>query len=76
MYHHQSVLSPSQGKSRSSTAVIAYLLAVGSGRDYEECAARVKEARKMAEPNPAFRRALIEYSKSDTLNTLQQELAQ
>ena len=68
------MLSPAQGKSRSSTAVIAYLLAVGSGQGYEECAAQVMEARKMAEPNPAFRRALMEYSKSDTLNSLQQEL--
>ncbi len=63
-----------QGKSRSSLAVIGYLLALERGKSFEECARMVKEQRKMAEPNPAFTRLLVEYSRSDSLKQLQQEL--
>lgn len=63
-----------QGKSRSATAVVAYLMAVERGRSFEESLKIVQEQRKMAEPNPTFCRRLQEFASSDELKKVQEEL--
>lgn len=65
-----------QGKSRSATAVIAYLMAChdGKGVEFEEGLRIVQEQRKMAEPNPTFTDLLKAFGKSSTLRDLREEL--
>lgn len=63
-----------QGKSRSATAVIAYLMASNGGQSFEESLKVVQDQRKMAEPNPAFCQKLKDFSRSDALTELQGEL--
>lgn len=61
-----------QGKSRSATAVVAYLMACydGKGVEFEEGLRLVQEQRKMAEPNPTFIQVLKAFEKSSTLRDL------
>ena len=63
-----------QGKSRSATAVIAYIMA-SDGKSFQAALQLVQSQRKMAEPNPAFRERLKDFEKSDVLKQLQSELA-
>lgn len=67
---------PFQGKSRSATAVIAYLMACyqGEGVGFEEGLQIVQSQRKMAEPNPTFAKLLQRFEKSDTLKDLRLKL--
>lgn len=69
----QSIL---QGKSRSATAVIAYLMTCyeGKGVGFEEGLRIIQEQRKMAEPNPTFTKLLQSFGKSDTLRELRELL--
>mmetsp|Transcript_5111 Transcript_5111/g.8368 ORF Transcript_5111/g.8368 Transcript_5111/m.8368 type:complete len:234 (+) Transcript_5111:85-786(+) len=48
-----------QGRSRSTTLVVAYLM-WAQGSSYDEALAIVQRARDMAQPNPAFERQLQE----------------
>lgn len=66
-----------QGKSRSATAVIAYLMAShdGKGVEFEEGLRIVQEQRKMAEPNPTFVELLKTFGKSSTLKDLRETLS-
>ena len=68
--------SYAQGKSRSATAVIAYLMAChdSKGVEFEEALCIVQEQRKMAEPNPTFTNLLKTFGKSSALRDLRQEL--
>ena len=63
-----------QGKSRSTTAIIAYLMATGERRRYEESLRFVQEKRRMASPNPTFTKKLQDFARSDTLKRLRKEL--
>ena len=63
-----------QGKSRSATAVVAYLIAAKRGRTFEESLKIVQEQRKMAEPNPTFFKKLQEFARSNALKEVQEEL--
>ena len=63
-----------QGKSRSATAVIAYLMAANGGRSFEESLKLVQEQRKMAEPNPTFTKILQDFAHSDAFKQIQEEL--
>ena len=62
-----------QGRSRSATAVIAYIMASG-GMSFQAALQLVQSRRKIAEPNPAFQERLKEFEKSDILKQLQSEL--
>ena len=66
---------PLQGKSRSTTAIIAYLMAIGERRSYEESLRFVRERRRMANPNPTFSKKLQDFAHSDALKRLRKELA-
>lgn len=65
-----------QGKSRSATAVVAYLMTCynGKGVEFEEGLRLVQEQRKMAEPNPTFVQLLKSFGKSTTLTDLRKLL--
>lgn len=67
---------PLQGKSRSATAVVAYMMAChnGKGVEFEEGLQIVQEQRKMAEPNPTFTKLLQLFGKSSTLRDLRETL--
>ena len=58
-----------QGKSRSSTIVVAYLMVCNS-ESYESTLELVQKARMMAEPNVSFKKQLIEWSKSEQYSKL------
>ena len=58
-----------QGKSRSSTIVVAYLM-VCNGESYESTLEMVQKARMMAEPNINFKKQLIEWSKSEKFSKI------
>ncbi len=60
---------PPQGKSRSATAVISYVMA-SQGKSFEESLSLVQRQRKMAEPNPTFTRTLKVFEKSQELREL------
>lgn len=62
-----------QGKSRSATAVIAYVMAT-QGKSYRAALEVVQSQRKMAEPNPTFEERLMQFEKSDFLRQLQLQL--
>lgn len=62
-----------QGKSRSSTAVLAYIMAV-EHCGLEPALIKVRHARKMAEPNPTFMTKLKEFESSSTLSELQSKM--
>lgn len=64
-----------QGKSRSATAVTAYIMA-SQGRSLQEALQIVQAQRKMAEPNPTFMARLKQFEKSDVLKQLQSQLWQ
>lgn len=66
-------VSSLQGKSRSSTAVIAHMM-VSCGMAYYDALAAVQAKRKMAEPNPAFQQRLITFEKSGLIAALRTEL--
>ena len=55
-----------QGKSRSATAVTAYIMA-SREMGFEESLQLVQAQRKMAEPNPTFTARLKQFEKSDAL---------
>ena len=65
-----------QGKSRSATAVITYIMACyqGKGVGFEEGLDIVRRERKMAEPNPAFAKILKDFEKSQSLSNLRVKL--
>ena len=65
-----------QGKSRSATAVIAYMMACyeGKGVGFEEGLQIVQSQRKMAEPNPTFAKRLKQFEKSEALLELRKLL--
>ena len=63
-----------QGKSRSSTAVVAYLMVV-MDVGVAEALAFVKERRKMAEPNVRFMAKLKEFEGSELRRTLHKEFS-
>lgn len=65
-----------QGKSRSATAVIAYLMACydGKGVEFGEGLRIVQEQRKMANPNPTFTQVLQSFGKSNTVIKLRETL--
>ena len=63
-----------QGKSRSATAVAAYLMAIERGRGFEESLKMVRERRRMADPNPTFCEKLQDFASSDALKQIQEEL--
>ena len=62
-----------QGRSRSATAVIAYIMA-SDGKSFTAALQLVQSRRKMAEPNPTFQERLKEFEKSDILKQLRSEL--
>lgn len=62
-----------QGKSRSSTAVIAYLMATRNMKS-QEALQFVQSNRKMAQPNPRFMQRLQEFEKSSILTKIRAEL--
>lgn len=62
-----------QGKSRSTTAVVAYIMALRDA-SFSETIALVKEKRKMADPNPHFVYRLAEFEKSNVKSQLHLEL--
>lgn len=63
-----------QGKSRSATAAVAYLMATEKGRTFEESLKMVQERRKMADPNPAFCEQLQGFARSTALKQLREQL--
>ena len=63
-----------QGKSRSSTVVIAYIMVV-MGTTATEAFGFVKERRKMAEPNPRFMEKLKEFETSELRKTLKKDFS-
>uniref|UniRef100_A0A7S2P509 protein-tyrosine-phosphatase n=1 Tax=Bigelowiella natans TaxID=227086 RepID=A0A7S2P509_BIGNA len=63
-----------QGKSRSSTATAAYLMA-SEGLCAKDAVALIKEKRSIAEPNSGFMKQLQEYEKSDVLKDLRATIA-
>lgn len=63
-----------QGKSRSATAVVAYLMATGKEKTFEESLKMVQERRKMADPNPAFCEQLRDFAHSTALKQIREEL--
>ena len=65
-----------QGKSRSTTAIIAYLMALDGGRNYAESLNFVQERRRMANPNPTFSRRLQDFARSASLKKLRRELSE
>ncbi|XP_011403209.2 PREDICTED: dual specificity protein phosphatase 1B-like isoform X2 [Amphimedon queenslandica] len=62
-----------QGKSRSSTAVVAYVM-VAKGLSLKESLGLVQSLHKMAEPNPHFMKRLEEFEKSELLQELRQAI--
>lgn len=58
-----------QGKSRSTTAVVAYLMVVKNINE-KEALAFVKEKRKMAEPNSLFMKRLQNFGTSEMISRL------
>jgi protein-tyrosine phosphatase len=58
-----------QGKSRSSTAVVAYVM-VKELMTLSESMSLVKDKHKMAEPNPHFMNRLAQFEKSQLLQDL------
>ena len=62
-----------QGKSRSATAVTAYIMA-SREMGFEESLQLVQAQRKMAEPNPTFIARLKQFEKSDALKQLRSKL--
>lgn len=63
-----------QGKSRSSTAVVAYLMTIMK-IGWEDALKFVQERRKMADPNMHFRYILEMFEKSDTLEALRNSMS-
>ena len=62
-----------QGRSRSTTAVIAYLMA-WHGVEFQEALRIVREKRKIANPNVTFAELLKTFGKSATLRELRERL--
>ena len=62
-----------QGKSRSTTAVVAHSMA-SCGLTYTQALSAVQAKRKMAEPNPTFQQRLKSFEKSHTLASLRADL--
>ena len=61
-----------QGKSRSGTLVIAYLMA-HQGMTAEEATQKTQSIRSIVHPNPGFMAQLLELEKSTTLGELRKE---
>lgn len=74
--HLPPTLICTQGKSRSSVAVIAYIMATdeGTSRNFEESLKFVRERRRMADPNPSFIEQLQDFASSEALKQLIKEL--
>lgn len=70
------VVHCAQGKSRSATAVVAYLMTCynGKGAEFQEALQIAQEQRKMAEPNPTFVQILQAFGKSKLLSDLRKNL--
>jgi len=64
-----------QGKSRSSTVVVAYLMAKSMYPDVETALKYTQEKRKMAEPNPGFMTKLKSWQESSTFQSLKVSLS-
>mmetsp|Transcript_18403 Transcript_18403/g.28807 ORF Transcript_18403/g.28807 Transcript_18403/m.28807 type:complete len:228 (-) Transcript_18403:93-776(-) len=62
-----------QGKSRSGTMVIAYLMA-HKGMTAEAACKMVQKIRSIVQPNPGFMSQLEEFEKSDELQELRKEI--
>ena len=62
-----------QGKSRSATAVVAYLM-ITQNKPCTEALATVQGMRKMAEPNPTFMQMLRQFEHSPLIQSLRTEL--
>lgn len=62
-----------QGKSRSTTAVIAHMM-VSNNMTYSDALSAVQAKRKMAEPNPTFQQRLATFEKSDIFAALKADL--
>ena len=75
---HTVLVNCAQGKSRSSSLVIAFLMSVypnEMGADFETALKFVRSKRFIAEPNVGFASQLKEFSKSDELAALRNELS-
>ncbi|XP_066935196.1 dual specificity protein phosphatase 22-B-like [Clytia hemisphaerica] len=64
-----------QGKSRSTTAVVAYLMCLRK-MSRDDAFKFVKERRKMAEPNATFMEFLRKFESSELLTTLSNEFSE
>lgn len=62
-----------QGKSRSGSVAIAYLMVAG-GLGYHEALEKAQSRRPLIEPNAAFERQLREFEKSELLETLRRHV--
>ena len=62
-----------QGKSRSATAVISYVITV-RGMTFPDALRLVQASRRMADPNPAFKERLKVFQTSVVLQSLRTEL--
>lgn len=62
-----------QGKSRSTTAVISYLMSI-QNTTFQETLSFVQSKRKMAEPNPHFMKFLSRFESSELRTMLTKEL--
>ena len=71
-----SIFCVKKGKSRSATAVVAYLMTCynGKGAEFQEALQIAQEQRKMAEPNPTFVQILQAFGKSKLLSDLRKNL--
>ena len=61
-----------QGKSRSGTLVIAYLMA-HKGMSAEEATKMTQKLRSIVQPNPGFMAQLLELEKSEDMKKLREE---
>lgn len=60
-----------QGKSRSATVVVAYMMLL-NGESYDDSLEGVRKGRMMADPNPNFKKQLLEWQKSDDFRQLRE----
>ena len=68
------LVSCAQGKSRSTSLVVAYLLATSQSASVQEALQHTQSKRAIAEPNPGFMAQLHTFHKSEELKELKEEL--
>jgi len=67
------VIHCAQGKSRSGTVLIAYIMAKKKNMSYQQALQYGKSKRNILQPNPIFEKQLIEFERSSNLKTLREK---